>query len=288
MASIMEEFVSFSFRTFGKQLWVYRIVGEPSLAELNLPFMQDEFSSSIILMGVVLAAIGCSSFAFRLLGLLIIPLQYMVIIPVALFFLGMFIMKLYPEAIRVEMNTVLNNRFPYMVEEMAVLSSTGITFEELMERMGDREKDNMIKPFYQTFMKDIRLLGMDSVQAINDLIRRSPNDVLSNFLEGLKGAIVSGGNLSSYLNDYSKRLLNERRIGIRQMTERLNLLSEMYMLLFIVFPVTIIISLLLLTSIAPSVGGIPINMLLYIIAYVFMPVLGLAFLLLLDIMGPRG
>ncbi|MDG7049056.1 MAG: type II secretion system F family protein, partial [Nitrososphaerota archaeon] len=201
---------------------------------------------------------------------------------------GMFIMKLYPEAIRVEMNTVLNNRFPYMVEEMAVLSSTGITFEELMERMGDREKDNMIKPFYQTFMKDIRLLGMDSVQAINDLIRRSPNDVLSNFLEGLKGAIVSGGNLSSYLNDYSKRLLNERRIGIRQMTERLNLLSEMYMLLFIVFPVTIIISLLLLTSIAPSVGGIPINMLLYIIAYVFMPVLGLAFLLLLDIMGPRG
>ncbi|MDG7051663.1 MAG: type II secretion system F family protein [Nitrososphaerota archaeon] len=284
----MEEFVSFSFRTFGKQLWVYRIVGEPSLAELNLPFMQDEFSSSIILMGVVLAAIGCSSFAFRLLGLLIIPLQYMVIIPVALFFLGMFIMKLYPEAIRVEMNTVLNNRFPYMVEEMAVLSSTGITFEELMERMGDREKDNMIKPFYQTFMKDIRLLGMDSVQAINDLIRRSPNDVLSNFLEGLKGAIVSGGNLSSYLNDYSKRLLNERRIGIRQMTERLNLLSEMYMLLFIVFPVTIIISLLLLTSIAPSVGGIPINMLLYIIAYVFMPVLGLAFLLLLDIMGPRG
>jgi archaellum biogenesis protein FlaJ (TadC family) len=98
--------------------------------------------------------------------------------------------------------------------------------------------------------------------------------------------MVSGSDVSGFLKDYTQKLMVDRKISLRYLTERLNVMAEAFTTIFIVLPVVVIVMLLLLLMIS-STNGPTIYLYLMLVTYGLIPLMGVIFVLLMEAMGPR-
>ena len=179
----------------------------------------------------------------------------------------------------------------------------GIHFDRLRNgqftRTGDRSTDTGRRragphrgpgrPYCQTLSRkitaDIDILGFDFPTAINRAIKRSPSYNWIELLSGIRNTITIGGELGDYLEEKAEGYIQDYKRKVKKFNDTVSIFMNVYITLILVGIVFFII----MSSLMSTIGGMSINMLKMSqigIVFVGLPVVSLAFILLIKTMSP--
>jgi len=136
-------------------------------------------------------------------------------------------------------------------------------------------------------IRNLDVLGMDLADSLRDLIKRSPAEQYNELLEGLLTTVTSGGDLQEYFTSFAKVQLEEKKIMVKKATAALGVISELYTILLIVFPLLASIILSVMGIMTPSLGGFDLVSLMQLLTFVFIPFLGGMMMFMMDAMVPK-
>jgi flagellar protein FlaJ len=181
----------------------------------------------------------------------------------------------------------LGDEVPHYIGYMATLCASGLSLEGIFKSISKENSDEEIVKDSKFVTRNIEILGMDVVTAINDLIRRTPSGSYCELLEGAIITFKSGGNLREYFLATAKVHLEEKKLNVKRSTESLGIMSEMYTILLIVFPLMAIIMLSIMAIMNPNLGGFDLITLMNMLTYILVPFFGIVMLLMMDSMVPK-
>ena len=183
--------------------------------------------------------------------------------------------------------TRIEDDLPYAISHMAVMATAGATPEEIIRSVASIPKD-AVAEFMSDVVRDIDLLGMDIVTALEAAKERSPSRTLEEFLSELSAIIRSGGDVRDFLISYGRSLLSSKAIEAKEFSETLSTLAEVFIILMVVFPLLLIIMFSIMALLGGTIAGISIDTVMMIMTYIVVPAIGIAFLIILDQVIPKG
>lgn len=183
--------------------------------------------------------------------------------------------------------TKLREETPHFIGYMATLCASGLSLEGVFKAIAQEPSNEEIVNDSRFVTRNIEILGMDVITAVNDLIKRTPNGSYSELLEGAIITFKAGGNLREYFLATAKVHLEEKKINVKRSTESLGIMAEMYTILLIVFPLMAVIMLSIMAIMSPDLGGFDLLTLMNMLTYVMVPLFGIVMLLLMDSMVPK-
>lgn len=176
---------------------------------------------------------------------------------------------------------------PYYIGYMATLASSGLNLQGVFRAISWEESDSELVKDAQRLIINLDMMGMDVSEALRDMILRSPAPSYTELLEGLVTTVLAGGDTKEYFTSFAKIQLEEKKIMIKKSTAALGMLSELYTILLIVFPLLGSIILSVMGMMTPSLGGFKLEFLMTMLTFVLVPVLGGMMLFMLDAMVPK-
>lgn len=183
--------------------------------------------------------------------------------------------------------TKLREETPHFIGYMATLCASGLSLEGVFKAIAQEPSNEEIVKDSRFVTRNIEILGMDVITAVNDLIKRTPKGSYSELLEGAIITFKAGGNLREYFLATAKVHLEEKKINVKRSTESLGIMAEMYTILLIVFPLMAVIMLSIMAIMSPNLGGFDLLTLMNMLTYVLVPLFGIVMLLLMDSMVPK-
>jgi flagellar protein FlaJ len=203
----------------------------------------------------------------------------------------LFVLYFLPSSMEGSRKRLLNEELPYIASHMAVLSQAGLPPERIFRSLSStivKDFKSVAAEESRDIVRDVYLLGFDIVSAMKKCSKRELLLSFSEFIDGMVGVTRSGGNLTNYFLNSAKAFMVSARIAARQLAETLGTLAEAYVSMMVVFPLIAIVMLAVMGMIGGSLGGFSIVFMMYLIAYVMLPVFTLILMIMLDsIIPPR-
>jgi len=181
----------------------------------------------------------------------------------------------------------IEEELPYMISHMAVLATAGVPPERIFKSVAMTERTSVAAEM-TNIVRDVDLLGRDVISALETAGDRSPSKVFSEVSEGLIATVVSGGDVRRYLYDKAKSLMELKMIKAKELSDTLSIVGESYVALLIVFPLVVMIMFTVMACVSSTLAGFNIIMLMYLLAYILVPLMSLAVIILLDGLMPSG
>jgi flagellar protein FlaJ len=181
----------------------------------------------------------------------------------------------------------LSEEIPHYIGYMATLCASGLSLEGIFKSISKENSNEEIVKDAKFVTRNIEILGMDVVTAVNDLIKRTPKGPYSELLEGSIITFKSGGNLREYFLATAKVHLEEKKLNVKRSTESLGIVAEMYTILLIVFPLMAIIMLSIMAIMNPDLAGFDLITLMNMLTYVLVPLFGIVLLIMMNSMVPK-
>jgi flagellar protein FlaJ len=183
--------------------------------------------------------------------------------------------------------TKLSEEIPHYIGYMATLCASGLSLEGIFKSISKENSNEEVVKDAKYVTRNIEVLGMDVITAVNDLIRRTPTGPYSELLDGAIITFKSGGNLREYFLATAKVHLEEKKLNVKRSTESLGIIAEIYTILLIVFPLMAIIMLSIMAIMNPDLGGFDLLTLMNMLTYVLVPLFGVVMLIMMNSMVPK-
>lgn len=227
-------------------------------------------SLTIVELTILLTEITFST-QLRLLTLLAAPLTFFS----TLYF--------YPHYVAGSIKRHMERSLAYTVGCMFILTSAEAGIEQIIGFLAEEGGLFGVKEYARNVLRDVSLLGLDVITAINEEASRCPSARFREFVQGYITTLKNGGNMRHYLESSFKRIVESRRLYLTKLIDTLNILAEIYIIVLVVFPVIIVTMLSLIGLVGGAVLGFidPVT-LIRLIIYFIIPVAAMASLLVLD------
>lgn len=264
---------------------------EQNLKQAMVPIPFDVYICSMIFFsligGVIGAGIGIAlSFLIN-----IKPAIFGVLLPIlvggSVSLIIFFVLKFLPILNLKNRASRLTEELPHFISYMATLATSGLSLEGIFKTIANEDSEEEIVKDCRFLTRNIEVLGMDLVTAINDLIKRSPKGAYSELLEGSIITVQTGGDLKEYLISFAKVQMEEKKMRLTKSTESLGVMAEMYTIMLIVFPLMAIIMLSIMALMSPDLGGFDLMTIMNLLTYVLVPFFGVMLLFMMDSMVPK-
>jgi len=160
------------------------------------------------------------------------------------------------------------NRFlPYATNFINTMSVAGISPAEIFENLSTVELYGEVQKEAKKITTEIKMMGIDTITAIQHAIQITPSEKFKEFLQGILGVIQSGSELGPYFNRCVERYMEADLVERKKNLESLAVMAEAFVVTVIAFPLflVIIISIMGMTS-----GGISFEF-LFILAFLILP-----------------
>ncbi|SIR02524.1 flagellar protein FlaJ [Haladaptatus litoreus] len=159
------------------------------------------------------------------------------------------------------------------------LSRSGMAFPEIMRTLArNRDVYGETAEEIAVGVKAMDLFGLDMLTAIRQMARQSPSEKFEEFGDNLASVLQSGQSLPSYLHDQYERYQKDAKVQQEAFLELLATLAEGYVSLFVVGPL-LLITILVVIGLMGMADTLTI---LYLMAYLFIPLGNLGFVVYLD------
>lgn len=165
---------------------------------------------------------------------------------------------------------------------MAVLSTSGLGIENIMERVAEVEDNPSIKQLSTKFIMNMNLFGMDIIGSLKDISSRSASEPFSNVIESIINNIQTSGELKKLFQFEVDRQMQKKKDGMKKMLSNLSNLGELYVALLIVAPILFILILTILSILGSSSSGGSVLQ-LNLITFMGIPLLATGFIIILDV-----
>lgn len=169
---------------------------------------------------------------------------------------------------------------PTVVNFLLALSRAGVPPRAVLELIADQvdvlgEAANEFKYAW----RDMEYFGADVVSALGFLSATTPLESFAEFTNGYARALTGQGEADAYLQDQMQALFEKAELKQDDFLSRLGVLAEVYVALFVAFPIFMMIILVVMGFIGTA--GVQVG--LQLVVYVVVPVAAIGFLVLLEI-----
>ena len=289
----ISSFYAVSYRLLANRvrfLFPRLIVLERSLLQGGMPVFYEAYICSLVLISTVIGILGLvGGIAVSFLANL--EVEFAILFPIILGlagFQGAFgFMYYFPKINSKSRGSKLIQELPYYIGYMATLSASGLGVEGVMRAIAREDSKEELVKDAKNFTRNLDFLGLDAISATKDLIYRAPPGPYSELLEGLVSTIQSGGSLREYFIATAKVQMEEKKLMLQKMTASLGIVSEMYTILLIVFPLLAVIMLSIMAIMTPNLGGFSLTFLMKGLTYGLVPIFGIMMLIMIDSMVPK-
>jgi flagellar protein FlaJ len=231
-----------------------KYMGKVLLATVVFSFLGGLFLHCVILKYALLRAIPAS---------IILSLIFCLISLFLLLYLPLY--KSYSR--RVDMEKDL----PFTASYMTALSSSGMSLERLLEREGLYETNTQIKREILLILRDIKVYGLDTLTALSRAALRSPSRLLTTLWLGLRETYITSGDLKSYLSHYSSVLLSDKVQKLRNATNSISMIAEVYTTVMVAGPLMFVTMLMVMDLLGGTVFGLSPGLLVLILTFIVIP-----------------
>jgi len=200
-------------------------------------------------------------------------------------FLILYSLPTYKRATRKER---LEENLVYTSSYMTVLACAGVPPERILRSTAMKDPKLLLSNEIKSIVGKIDLLGYDTLSALDSEIERSPSSLYSNMLRGFAATIRTGGNIKKYFLNTTRRLMQRRSVRLQQFLDSLAIVAEIYVVMLIAFPLLLIIMLAVMASVGGTIWGVDVFYLMYFLTFGLIPLCGLMFLVLIEMIQPKG
>ncbi|UCC33070.1 MAG: type II secretion system F family protein, partial [Candidatus Bathyarchaeota archaeon] len=133
-------------------------------------------------------------------------------------------------------------------------------------------------------IKDVEILGVDPLSALESAAKKNPLDIFRDFVAGYASTVIIGGDVTHFLETKSQEIFKTRSARVKAAAERLGMLLETFIIVMVLMSLCFYI-LFSVESIYSTGGSSFTTMLMY--TYVFTPMLSVVFIYLAHNMQPK-
>lgn len=210
-----------------------------------------------------------------------------IIVPSPILFAAMayFITLMIPETKANARKKDIENKLPYALNFIAAMATAGIMPALIFKSLGEQKVYGEVSKEAAWIYRDIAIFNIDIITALRNAVKRTPSIRFQEFLQGAITTITSGGNLKTYFLAKAEEYMRENRRIQKEFLETLGILAESYVTVVVAGPLFLIIMLSVMTLIGG--GGTNSILILYLIAFIMLPVSHLGFAFAINSMAPE-
>ncbi len=186
----------------------------------------------------------------------------------------------YPNMKANSIKIAIERNLPFAVFFMATAASSGIHPAEIFKTVS--QKKGVIGEEANKIYSGVKTLGMNLTDAMAKAANRSPSPSFADLLWGMISVLTTGGDIEDYLNGKTKTFMTQYRLSLNDYAKRIALYTEIYITLVMVGSLFFII----LTAIMSPLGGTDILMLQTFVVFFVMPMVSIAYIVLLKGTSP--
>jgi len=233
--------------------------------------------------GIILIIIYFSLPSF---GVNLSPKLLAIIVPSPVLFAAFayFITLMIPETRANSRKKDIENKLPYALNFIAAMATAGITPALIFKSLGEQPVYGEVSKEAAWIYRDIAIFNIDIITALRNAVRRTPSVRFQEFLQGAITTITSGGNLKNYFLAKAEEYMRENRRLQKEFLETLGVLAESYVTVVVAGPLFLIIMLSVMSLIG---GGKNSAIILYLIAFVMLPLSHMGFAVAINSMAPE-
>ena len=211
-----------------------------------------------------------------------IPLVFLVPMP-AYIMIGFIII---PMSMSSDRATTLEREMPFAATYVTIMASGGIPPYVSFKRLSEVEVNLMpaMHKEAEDIIKDVEILGIDQLTALNNAARRNPLDIFRDFLSGYASTVIIGGDVAHFLETKAQDIFKTRAGRVKAAAERLGMLLETFIIIMVLMSLCFYILFSVEAIYSTGLASYS-TMLLY--TYVFTPMLSIVFIYLAHSMQPK-
>ncbi len=166
----------------------------------------------------------------------------------------------------------LEAALPTVSSYMSAMTSAGVPPAPIFASLAaEKSLPRTVTQEAERIHRDIEILGLDVLRALEAAAYRSPSERWAGFLEGMIGTVNSGGDLTQYLSSETKSFMKLKQEKTKEFIENLGVLAEIFMVIGVVTPLFFIVMVAILSILSTDNQGSVV--LLFLITYIIIPVL---------------
>jgi len=238
------------------------------LEKADIHMIYKEYYSMVV-MNIIIGSIV--SFSSTLMFYILIPhpitaLLMLLVTSLVPMVIGLYYLSL-PASKAKSRGKNIDRYLPYATNFINTMSVAGISPGEIFETLSTVSLYGEIQKEAQKITTEIKMMGVDTISAIQNAIRITPSQKFKEFLQGILGVIQSGSELAPYFDRCVEKYMDADILERKKNLESLAVMAEAFVVTVIAFPLflVIIISIMGMTS-----GGISFEF-MFILAFLILP-----------------
>jgi len=205
------------------------------------------------------------------------------LVPIPVFIMIVFMIT--PSMKAGERASSLEREMPFAAAYITVMATGGISPYMSIKRLSKVDLMPATRREAREIMRDVEIFGVDPLSALEDSAKNHPLDIYRDFIAGYASTVITGGDISHFLEAKTHDIFKARSLRIKAAAERLGTLLESFVIVMVLMSLVFYI-MFSVDAIYSTGVAMYSSMILY--TYVFAPMLSLVFIYLAHDMQPKS
>jgi flagellar protein FlaJ len=211
----------------------------------------------------------------------LIPLIFLVPAPIFV----MIIFMITPSMRAGERASALEREMPFAAAYITVMASGGISPYVSIKRLSQVDLMASMQKEAREIMRDVEIFGIDPLSALEHASETHPLDIYRDFISGYASTVITGGDITHFLEEKTHDIFKARSMRIKAAAERLGMLLESFIIVVVLMSLCFYI---LFSVDAIYSTGISMYSTMIMYTFIFAPLLSIVFIYLAHDMQPKS
>jgi len=179
----------------------------------------------------------------------------------------------------------LEREMPFAAAYITVMATGGISPYMSIKRLSKVDLMPAMRREAREIMRDVEIFGIDPLSALDDSAKYHPLDIYRDFIAGYASTVITGGDISHFLEAKTHDIFKARSLRIKVAAERLGTLLESFVIVMVLMSLCFYI---LFSVDAIYSTGVSMYSTMILYTYIFAPMLSIVFIYLAHDMQPKS
>ncbi len=246
------------------------------LEQANITITYDEYLAMALFTTLLISVIGLvAGILLFVLFESVLTLVFLFAFPLLSTILPWVLFYYYPLFLVSRRASSIDRFLPYAVNFVSTMSETGLSPGQMFLALSETDIYGELKFEAEKISREINVMGIDSITALQQGVEHAPSAKLKSFLQGMVGTLQSGSNLGNYFDTMVQQYMEDDLLTREKNLEFLALIAELFVMSVIAFPLFLVI----IISVMGFVGGSNTSTfdVLFLLSFLVLPLLYLVF-----------
>ncbi|MEA2054138.1 MAG: type II secretion system F family protein [Candidatus Thermoplasmatota archaeon] len=221
---------------------------------------------------------------------IVLPTKLLVIVilsPILIGAITYLITMMVPESRANARKKDIGNKLPYALNFLAAMASAGVIPALAFKSLAEQPIYGEVQKEAAWIYRDMSIFNIDIVTALRNAANRTPSIKFQEFIQGAITTVTSGGDLKKYFFVKSDEYMRENRRIQKEFLETLGVLAESYVTVVVAAPLFLIVMVSVMSMINTGGGEGSSILIMYLVAFVMLPLAHLGFAVVISSMSPE-